>query len=82
MNSEAKFSAVRVESQGMKWASLENRSMTVRIISLPLEVIGRFVMKSQLIDSQGLDGVGNGSSSPGVFLLESFPLAQTWHVET
>ena len=56
----------------MKWASLENRSITVRMVSFPLAVIGRLVMKSQLIDSHGLVGVGRGSSNPGVFLLESF----------
>lgn len=51
-------------AKGVKWAYLENLSMTTRIVSTCLD-FGSPSMKSKLTVCQALGGMGNGCKSPG-----------------
>ena len=47
----------------MKWTILENRSTTVRMVLLPLDLV-RPVTKSRAMSDHGQPGVGNGWRRP------------------
>jgi hypothetical protein len=51
----------------MKWAILENRSTTTKMLSLPFLALGNPKTKSIEISSQGEVGTGKGIYKPWLF---------------